>query len=358
MTFHPTTYKVYEIYIQEGFLMFDLDKAFSSSVQKDDMFEDEQPMVLKETVPILDNAWASFGDYQLVGNGLQTNQFCGRYIGLKGCLRVDLHGIMTLDGVNYAGKIFRRLVHHWCNKPSCPVCFKSGWAVREAHEIAGRLKEASKRFGAIEHLSISVPSKDYGLDLKPMRKKIIKLLKARGVVGGVLILHGFRYNLGKQWYWSIHWHVLGFILGGYSRCRNCSRKWNCLKGCGGFDDRAWQLFQKDKYYVKVFGKRKTIVGTAWYQLNHASVKKNVKRFHIATWFGNCSYRKLKVTVEMRKAVCPICLHDLVRIRYFGDKGIITDRNSPYYEHNSFEDYEESGHVVYFESVKRGSGSYE
>lgn len=339
-------------------MSLDFDKMFNSSVLDEDVFEDEQPEVLKETVPILKNAWASYGDYQLVGNGEVTNQFCGKYIGLKGCVRVGLHKLITLDGVNYSGKIFRRKVHHWCDKPSCPVCFKSGWAVREASSIKARLIEASKRFGVIEHLSISVPVKDYGLDLKAMRLKAVKLLKARGVVGGCLIFHGFRYNLRKSWYWSPHFHVLGFIFGGYSTCRNCSRKWNCLKGCGGFDDRAWQLFQKDGYYVKVFGKRKTIHGTAWYQLNHASVKKGVVRFHVATWFGNCSYRKLKVTVELRKAFCPICQHDLVKLRYFGDKGIVTDRSSPDYERDSFEDYEEDGRVVYFESVKRGSGSYE
>jgi len=317
----------------------------------DDVFEDEQPKVLKDTIPLLENGWASYGDYQLVGNGEQTNEFCGKYIGLKGCLRVDLHNLITLDGVNYAGKIFRRKVHHWCDKPSCPICFKSGWAVREAGNIEGRLKEASKRFGQIEHLTISVPVKDYGLDLKPLRLKVTKILRDVGVVGGVEIFHGFRYNLKRGWYWSPHFHVLCFILGGYSRCRNCSRKWNCLAGCGGFDDRAWQLFQKDGYYVKVFGKRKTIFGTAWYQLNHSTIKKGVRRFHVATWFGNCSYRKLKVTVEMRKAVCPICRHELVRIRYFGDKAIITDRNSPCYEQDSFEDYEEDGRIVYVEKVK-------
>jgi hypothetical protein len=330
----------------------------SPSVLDEDVFEDEQPEVLKETVPILKDAWAKFGKYELVGNGLQTNEFCGKFIGLMGCLRDDLHRIMTLDGFNYAGKIFRRLVHHWCNKPSCPVCFKSGWAVREAGNIEARLKEASKRFGAVEHLSISVPVKDYNLDLESMRRKVIKLLKKRGVVGGVLIFHGFRYNLRKQWYWSVHFHVLGFILGGYSKCRNCSRKWNCKAGCGGFDDRAWQLFQKDGYYVKVFGKRKTIFGTAWYQLNHSTIDVTKKRFHVATWFGNCSYRKLKVTVEMRKAFCPICKHDLVRIRYFGGKAIVTDRSSPCYERDSFEDYEENGRIIYVELVRRRSGSYE
>ena len=34
-------------------------------------------------------------------------------------------------------------------------------------------------------------------------------------------------------------------------------------------------------------------------------------------FGCCSYRKLKVTVEVRRKVCPICQHELERLRYVG-----------------------------------------
>lgn len=319
--------------------------------------EDEQPEILSDA-PHMKHPYAEFGDFQLVGNGEQTNEYCGRFIRMEGCLREDLHRIMTLDGVNYAGKIYRRLVHHWCNKPSCPICYKSGWDVRSAFRITARLKEASKRFGQIEHLMISLPTKDYGLSLKAMRAKVKRLLKKRGVIGGCAIFHAFRYNLRDLWYFSPHFHVVGFILGGYAKCRNCPRKWNCKAGCSGFDDRAWQLQQKDGYVVKVFGKRKTIVGTLYYQLNHATIVKNVERFHVYTYFGNVSYHKLKVTIELRKAVCPICKHDLVRIRYFGDKAIVTDRNSPFYERDSFEDYEEDGRAVYVESVKQSSGSYE
>jgi len=92
-------------------------------------------------------------------------------------------------------------------------------------------------------------------------------------------------------------------------------------------------------------------GTAWYQLNHASVKKDVVRFHVCTWFGVCSYRKLKVTVEVKKDLCPICQHDLIWIRYFGDRSFVLDGNSSDYRRDSFEDYEEDGRVVWFERVK-------
>jgi hypothetical protein len=329
--------------------MVDVNEVVNSSVLEDDV--DEEPLA---------NSWGSHGEYSLVGNGEVTNVFCGKYMHLKGCLRVDLHNLITLDGVNYSGKVFSRKVHHWCNKPSCPICFKSGWAVREAGNIEGRLAEASKRWGLVEHIVASVPLKDYGLSFEGLRLKAVRVLAVRGVVGGVLIFHGFRYNVRKHWYWSPHFHVLGFIRGGYGRCRRCGVTPNIegCRGCGGFEDRTRKAYVDDGFIVRVLGKRKTVFGTAWYQLNHASVKVGAVRFHVATWFGICSYRKLKVSVEMRKAVCPICKHDLVGIRYFGVKRIVFDRSSPDYRRDSFEDYEEDGRPVWVESVKCGSGSYE
>lgn len=318
--------------------------SFDSSVLEDDRFDDEQPEVLKETIPVLENGWGSYGDYRLVGNDEVTNANCGRFATLKGCLRVDLHKLITLDGVNYAGKVFVRRIRFSCGKPSCPVCFKSGWAVREAGRIEARLAEASKRFGVVEHIVASVPVKDYGLDLKALRRKIIKILTALGVVGGVLIFHGFRYSLRKGWYWSPHFHVLGYILGGYGRCRRC--KGGDCYACDGFEGKLYKCYRSNGYIVRVLGKRITVFGTAWYQLNHSSYKANVKRFHIATWFGICSYRKLKVTVEMRKDVCPICKHDIVGIRYFGGKRLNLND-----EWDSFEDYEEDGCVVFVERVE-------
>ncbi|MQY62153.1 hypothetical protein GH146_02550 [archaeon] len=101
----------------------------------------------------------------------------------------------------------------------------------------------------------------------------------------------------------------------------------------------------------MMGKRVTVFGTAWYQLNHSSYKVGSKRFHIATWFGCCSYRKLKVTVEMRKDVCPVCQHDLVKLRYFGSKRLSLSK-----ERDSFEDLVEDGRVVFVEKVSRWAGA--
>lgn len=192
--------------------------------------------------PLAENSYATYGNFALVGHGKVTNDYCGKFWTYKGCLRVELHNRITLDGKDYRGKVFVRKARHFCNKASCPKCFKSGWAVREAGNIKARLVKASKRFGKVEHIVASVPARDYGLSFEALRRKVITVLKSRGVLGGVLIFHGFRYDLQRQWYWSPHFHVLGFIKGGYGRCRQCARKWNCLWGCGGFDDRAYQMF--------------------------------------------------------------------------------------------------------------------
>ena len=288
-----------------------------------------------------------FGDFRLVGHGNVTNGNCGKFSSFYGCVRTELHDRVDILGEHHKGLGFVRRVAHSCNNPNCPTCFKYGWAVREAGCIEERLKAASEHFGAVEyvkvvgsskkglvlrgveHIVASVPSKDYGLcdgHYERLRAKVVKILTSRGVAGGCLVFHAFRYDERDYWYFSPHFHVLGFIFGGFGRCRHCD---NCgedrrsfCRGCDGFYGRSMKLNVSDGYIVKVLDKRRTVGGTAWYELNHASVKVGVKLFHVATWFGTCSYRKLKVTAESRKGVCPICGHDLVKLIYHGDMDFV------------------------------------
>jgi hypothetical protein len=306
----------------------------------------------------LTEGWGSYGDFQLVGCGRQTNGSCGLFKSRKVCLREDLHRLITLDGVNFAGKVFVRKYHSWCHRPSCPTCYRHGWAIREATTIEARLKEASKRFGQVEHIVVSVAVRDYGLKYESLRKKVDRALFNCGIVGGVKIFHGFRYNLRKHWFWSVHFHVLGFVLGGYSRCRHC-KGGNCYS-CDGVEGKCYRLYRENGWIVRVLGERKTIFGTAWYQLHHSTVDVTKKRFHVATWMGVCSYKKLRVTVEVKKAVCPICQHELVDGRYFGEKVFVTNRSSVDYRRDSFEDFLEHGREVWAECVKskKWGGSYE
>jgi uncharacterized protein with PIN domain len=268
-------------------------------------------------------------------------------------LRTELHDLIQLDGKNMKGKVYVKKLHNFCDKPSCPKCYAKGWAVRQANSIEDRLAEARKRgFGIAEHLTISVPPEDYGVEYEVLRKKAKKILFSCGVVGGVMVWHAFRYNRIKSWYFSPHLHVLGFINGGYNRCRHC-KDGDCY-ACDGFEGRVYRLYRKNRWIVEVMSKweeRKSIGATAWYQLNHSSIDVTKKRFHVATWFGVVSYRKLKLTIEKRKARCPICGHELVPLLYFGKKNFVVDRDSPDYEHESYEDYIEDGVPVWFEDTR-------
>ncbi len=291
---------------------------------------------------VLNEFW-SHGEYELVGHRKQTNENCGKHKHLSGCLSVELHNaVRWFFPYLKKNSVFVKPVYWSCDKPTCEVCYKYGWATREAFRIEKRINEASKRFGLAEHIIVSVPPNDYGLSLEGLRVRIRKILAARGVIGGVMIFHGFRYRnrwfarkkkLPIGWFWSPHMHVIGFIGGeGYGKCRTCAsnpefvHNWDKCKDCNGFEGLTRRLWEKEGgregsgYVVKVKEKRKTIGGTAWYQLHHASVKRGSKRSHAATWFGVCSYRKLKLINGPDVGIkhkCPICNSDLVRVRYLG-----------------------------------------
>jgi hypothetical protein len=253
----------------------------------------------------------------LAGRGDVTNGSCSRFKVAYGCDRVELHNHVGLDGVNYAGKVFVKKVFMSCDKPSCPSCYKFGWAVREAKKMSVRLMEASKMYGEVEHLSVSVPLAWYALPFKVLVKRVWDALVQRGVIGGALVFHRdrFRGPNHSEPYWSFHFHFLGFVRG-RSKCRMC--KETCFRGCGGFVDRNYRLNEEDGCLVKVLSKRKTVAGTSWYELHHSSYEVNARRASVVRWMGVCSYRNLKITVKKRKESCPACGHDLIRLAYFGD----------------------------------------
>ncbi len=73
----------------------------------------------------------------------------------------------------------------------------------------------------------------------------------------------------------------------------------------------------------------------------------VKRRHVVvTWFGNCSYRELKVTYEVRKMLCPLCGHDLEDGVYTGSKVFAKDKKSADYVRDGWLPLVEDGRVVW------------
>ena len=78
--------------------MVDFDKMFNvPKLEGDSDFE-----------PSVKDGFGDFGDFQLVGHGEQTNEYCGKYVKLKVCFNVDSHNVVRLNGDN------RSDVHNVC----------------------------------------------------------------------------------------------------------------------------------------------------------------------------------------------------------------------------------------------------
>ena len=268
---------------------------------------------LENTVQDENKDWAisSFGgkDFERVGNGVQTNEYCGSYLKSYVCFNVHLHDKTTLDGVNHKGKVPIKKVFCSCDKPSCPICFKRGWGNREARRAADRIESVSRGcmdvdgkkhmgLGDAEHIISSVPKSDYSLSFEKLKAKNQRILESRGVLGGISIFHLQRFRNEKEakeqnkpfgWYVSPHWHTVGWVRGGYQKCRSCDNCWkDILDGgmhvketekcmvCDGFEGRTRRQFMKEGgifgekngkgWIVKVKGKRKSIRATLFYQL--------------------------------------------------------------------------------------------
>jgi hypothetical protein len=263
--------------------------------------------------------------YVPVGRGEVSSDFCGRYVSVSVCKNVDAHKGVVIDGFDYTGKVVASHNHMWCKKSSCPICFNRGWAVFGARKIEGRINEGVNRgLGDAEHISVSVPVVDRDLPESVLRVKCRNALLDRGVTGGCMIFHGYRMNKQRDCLvWSPHYHCIGSIKGGFDSCRGCVHNREDCVSCDGFKGREVRGFKRDGYLVKVYDKRKTIFGTAHYQLNHATIRLGIKRFHTVTWFGSYGYRKFRGLKLKSEKVCPICQEEMVRCVYVGSKRHVT-----------------------------------
>jgi hypothetical protein len=110
-------------------------------------------------------------------------------------------------------------------------------------------------------------------------------------------------------------------------------------------------YAKDGYLVKVLAERKTVVGSAWYQLNHATVRVGVKRFQSVTWFGLVSYGKFKSVKVKSESLCPACDGEMVRSFYMGKRHIVKDVGSADYVPLFVDDeFDEDGVPNYADAV--------
>ena len=292
-------------------------------------------------------------NYMPVGRGVKTSVLCGSWRSLSVCKNVELHEGKSVNGVDCTGKVIVRHNHMWCHKSSCPVCFIRGWSVRQARSIEGRFVEGGKRgFGKVEHVMVSVALADRDLPESVMRKKCRDALFDRGVIGGCMIFHGYRIDKKRGVLgWSPHYHCLGYIYGGFDRCRDCIHERGDCRSCDGFKGREVRGYSKDKYLVKVLPERKTVFGTAFYQLNHATIRLGIKRFHSVTWFGSCANRKFKSANVKVEILCPVCSSEMVKSIHMSKRHLIKDIGHADYVPWFVDDqFDENGEPNYVEIV--------
>ena len=249
-------------------------------------------------LPIAKSILDSFGlDWQLPGHGKQYDD-CGdwRY---RGCKNVEGHVQNELDQ-NVEGKIYVEWYHRSCYRAECPVCYEK-WAGLEASKIEHRLKHLWKN-GKVIHVAVSPSEKDVlNIPFDKLRKKAYRVVKKRGILGGSMIWHPFRELDNGTWYFSPHFHILGFVW-----VRNVAEE-----------------FKKDCWLVKNIqdGKQeRSVFRTAMYQLSHCGLDSN-KKHRPVSWFGVCSTagknHAFVPPMEKEKHVCPCCGDELVQLLYFG-----------------------------------------
>jgi hypothetical protein len=271
-------------------------------------------------------------NFMPVGRGMKTSPSCGQWSHFWVCHNIEGHKGVVLKGVDYTGKLVVTHQHLWCHNSKCPVCFIRGYSVREARAIEGRLTVASELgYGEVEHFTVSVPFDKHGLLEPVLREECRMALLERGILGGCMIFHGFRMNRSRRVLeWSPHYHCLGFVRSGLDVCRSCIHTREQCSVCSNFRGRSMRAYAKDGYVVKAFEKRQTVMGTAFYQLHHATVRVGLKRFHVVTWFGLCGNSKMKGRKVVAEAKCPACHESMAKEAYRGREPIARDIGDPNY----------------------------
>ena len=266
------------------------------------------PSIVKNPYWFLPVADDGHGEYAQAGRGGVSNEWCGKFMGRVVCHDKEHHRGVVYKKVDYTGMNVVMNSYYHCHKVVCVKCFVSGFSVREAQVIESRIVEAVERgFGVPEHVVLSPPESLWGLPFSELFKLGAGVLRDRGVLSAGLIPHGRRIGRKlRKLVWSPHIHGIGFIADGFDRCRGCVHSRGDCASCDGFKGRQVRGYAKDGWIVKVEPPRETVFGTAFYLLNHVSVKVGLRRFHAVRWFGLLGNRVFKAVKGKRVTGCPVC----------------------------------------------------
>jgi Succinate dehydrogenase/fumarate reductase, flavoprotein subunit len=268
----------------------------------------------------------SFDGWTLPGHGDPYDD-CGIFWKAKGCLDVEAHNQVRLDGVDVVGKVFVKTKHRSCLRPQCPVCYEK-WAGRGAGRIETRINQY-KGSGKPIHVMGSVPHDLYHLPMADLRRRSQILVREVGFFGGSCIVHPFREhcvschepkdtqtkrcpNCGCKdfsWYFSPHFHFIGY---------------GWIQG-----KKVAHVYHRTGWVVKNLGVRDSVGATALYQLSHAGVH---GRHDTVSWFGSMSRRKMTtIPEERKKETCPLCGADLVDLLWVGEGELPFTEEGEYFD---------------------------
>ena len=223
--------------------------------------------------------------YRLPATG-EAKDECGLWK-TKGCLDVAAHKSSSFPNMIFVIQFL------WsCFRPLCKVCYKK-WLGRQANRSTRRIEAYENIHGkkAI-HIIISVPKWLYHLSDQELREKVHEIRKQIACNAGALIFHPFRFDKkSREFYYSPHFHIVGL---GYHR---------------GIKDH-----NRDGWFIKNLGRRKSTFQTFHYLLSHCGIKKGT---HSVTWFGLLSYSKFPSEKYPESNVCPLCGRKLVEIYHDG-----------------------------------------
>jgi len=233
----------------------------------------------------------------MVGTGEQKED-CGHFI-TEGCDNFLNHP----NKMVYAQH--RRLT---CKRAQCPLCWDS-WLIRESSRVTERIEKfrmLSERNGFRStkpiHVIVSPPKYLWNISWIELKKTCRRMMKKAGIIGGVSMFHAFRRSSdGKTWYYSPHFHMIGY----------------------GWVVNTKKISSEEGWVIKNKGIRNDsteVYNTVSYLLSHTAIAKGV---HSVTWFGDLSYRskyalELKREIEESEAdMCPYCSQYLVLFMVIG-----------------------------------------
>jgi hypothetical protein len=310
-----------------------------------------------------------YGDWHEVGFGEVTKSTCGKWVKSRVCFHTDLHPRFNLvTGERLPESVYFEKVRMSCDSMECPIC-KDEWAKRNGVEWEYKIQYIAQKYKLQpEHLILSFSESEYTklMNGAYAKRRIVKVLKAAGVVGGIWMAHATRTidyakhkRTGKPMgrYFSFHVHIVGFLKVRYQKCRECTKLTDgraCL-ACEGFEGVVRRLNLKmggiilkvaeerspDKWLSVPAEKlgtgmdlnhrktaRKTVGGTIFYQATHACFLKGKKRNTCIHSFGIMAHRNEKIPKKpIEPRLCPFDGYELEEGVYVGSM----ESAPPFYE---------------------------